>query len=267
MLFVIYSFEEHIYQFFFSFHRHRCCMYISNLEHASFNSPTEGSSPNIRHPPPTTTAHSPHSHLQLPLTSPNNVLSPEYYSTTDEEDSDMSPDSTNSFPDDRGSRKISNEQRMDSTNHKANTSLTLNGILPAEDACRAVFALSSAVDNLFDMAATTLPLKAFREFLTSLVDASHEQLFSKEAKLTENGRPLDKAAIKETLISMNTLHLYHICDVMLRCARNNTRPLLHVMEAWSIISSHLVEVSALSYIDPFFKSGFPTVFKTFFHFL
>ena len=204
-------------------------MYISNLEHASFNSPTEGTSPKIRH----TSNTSPHLHLQLPLTKSNNIISPTYYSSTDE-DSDMSPDSTNSFPDDR----------ITTTNHqnKANTSMTLNGILPAEDACRAVFALSSAVDNLFDMAATTLPLKAFREFLASLVEASHEQLFTKEAKLSENGRPLDKAAIKETLISMNTLHLYHICDVMLRCARNNTRPLLHVMEAWSIISSHLVEV-------------------------
>ncbi|XP_066914705.1 brefeldin A-inhibited guanine nucleotide-exchange protein 3-like isoform X2 [Clytia hemisphaerica] len=204
-------------------HVFRCCMYISNLEHASFDSPTGGSSPNYPPAPPSGA----HPHLQLQLQK-SNILSPDYYST--DEDSDMSPDSTNSFPDDRNL-----------SNSRANTSLTLNGILPAEDACRAVFALSSAVDNLFDMAATTLPLKAFREFLASLVEASHDQLFSDQAKLSE--RPLDKAAIKETLISMNTLHLYHICDVMLRCARNNTRPLLHVMEAWSIISSHLVEAA------------------------
>ena len=218
-------------------------MYISNLEHASFNSPTTSpttSNPQKQHHNNTTT--SPHSHLQLPLTKSNNIISPEYYSSTDEDLSDMSPDSTNSFPDERRNSSDTANHQHQQQNNRANTSLTLNGILPAEDACRAVFALSSAVDNLFDMAATTLPLKAFREFLASLVDASHEQLFAKEAKLSENGRPLDKAAIKETLISMNTLHLYHICDVMLRCARNNTRPLLHVMEAWSIISSHLVEV-------------------------
>ena len=201
-------------------------MYISNLEHASFNSPTVGSSPSIGPSPGN------HPNLQLPLKS--NMLSPSYYSST-EEDSDMSPDSTNSFPDDRN---------MSSSN-RANTSLTLNGILPAEDACRAVFALSNAVDNLFDMAATTLPLKAFREFLASLVDASHEQLFCKQSKMNDTSKPPDKETMKETLISMNTLHLYHICDVMLRCARNNTRPLLHVMEAWSIISSHLVEVNYL----------------------
>lgn len=219
-------------------------MYISNLEHASFNSPT--TSPTSNNPQQQQQQHnttaSPHPHLQLPITKSNNIISPDYYSSTDEELSDMSPDSTNSFPEERRSSSETSNHHHQQQNNRANTSLTLNGILPAEDACRAVFALSSAVDNLFDMAATTLPLKAFREFLASLVDASHEQLFAKEAKLSENSRPLDKAAIKETLISMNTLHLYHICDVMLRCARNNTRPLLHVMEAWSIISSHLVEV-------------------------
>ena len=201
-------------------------MYISNLEHASFNSPTAESAVFSQ----STTNSGSHPHLKLPL-KPSNILSSpaSYYSSSNDEDSDMSPDSTNSFPD---------------TSKVSNTSLTLNGILPAEDACRAVFALSNAVDNLFDMAATTLPLKAFREFLASLVEASHLQLFDEQhSKLSENGKPPDKEAIKEKLISMNTLHLYHICDVMLRCARNNTRPLLHVMEAWSIISSHLVEVS------------------------
>jgi len=204
-------------------------MYISNLEHASFNSPIAESA--VFSQATTASNGTTHPHLKLPLKPSNMLHSPSSYYSSSNEDSDMSPDSTNSFPD------------MSNTSKVSNSSLTLNGILPAEDACRAVFALSNAVDNLFDMAATTLPLKAFREFLASLVEASHLQLFGQQhSKLSENGKPPDKEAIKEQLISMNTLHLYHICDVMLRCARNNTRPLLHVMEAWSIISSHLVEV-------------------------
>ena len=120
----------------------------------------------------------------------------------------------------------------------------VNGVLSSEDASRAVYALSSAVDNLFDMAATTLPIKAFRGFLKALTEASYQQLFGKDSRFTamDAKTAQNTTNIQIQMITLNTLHLYHICDVMLRCARNNNRPLLHVMEAWSIISSHLVEV-------------------------
>lgn len=40
----------------------------------------------------------------------------------------------------------------------------------------------------------------------------------------------------------NNLLLYHLGDVMLRCARGG-RPLIHVMRAWSVVAPHFVEVS------------------------
>ena len=195
-------------------------MYISHLEHASFNS-SETSSVHSNHTP---VKHIPNGNAGTHL------------------------DET--FP------KTENNILVESNR---SDKLTLNGVLAPEDACRAVYALSSAVDNLFDMAATTLPLRSFRTFLVELIDASNNQLFGKENKYInlDPTLPQDNNSIQQQMITMNTLHLYHICDVMLRCARNNNRPLLHVIEAWSIISSHLVEVS---------KIFCTTHFKPMFHF-
>ena len=186
-------------------------MFISHLEHASFNVSDTSSVA---------------SSLQLPIKSDGtNFVNSPMSETSSVTESDMSIDSTN---------PMSNKPDKG-----------VNGVLPPEDACRAVYALSSAVDNLFDMAATTLPIKAFRAFLKALIEASHQQLFGKDNKFTaalDPSIPQDNNTIQQQMITMNTLHLYHICDVMLRCARNNNRPLLHVMEAWCIISSHLIEV-------------------------
>lgn len=186
-------------------HVFRCCMYISHLEHASFNS-SETSSVSSSTQNAAAIAASPMS----------DVLSIA--------DSDMS---------------------VDSTMKTEKPTPGINGVLTAEDACRAVYALSSAVDNLFDMAATTLPIRAFRAFLHALTEASHQQLYGKENRFInfDTSSPQDNDTIQQQMITMNTLHLYHICDVMLRCARNNNRPLIHVMEAWSIISSHLIEAA------------------------
>ena len=136
------------------------------------------------------------------------------------------------------------DSSLDNTMKSDKSNFDVNGVLSAEDACRAVYALSSAVDNLFDMAATTLPIGAFRAFLCALIEASHQQLYGKENRFVnlDLTQQQDNDLIQQQMISMSTLHLYHICDVMLRCARNTNRPLLHIMEAWSIISSHLVEV-------------------------
>lgn len=197
-------------------------MYISHLEHASFNT----SPPSTNHSPGKSSINHSPIKSSSPLKSATNhspVKSIGNGSVKSLELNDITDTSIDSTKSDK----------------------SLNGILVPEDACRAVYALSSAVDHLFDMAATTLPVHSFRAFLKSLIEASHEQLFGKENKYInlEPSLQQDNNAIQQQMITMNTLHLYHICDVMLRCSRNNNRPLLHVIEAWSIISSHLVDVS------------------------
>lgn len=190
-------------------------MNISTLEQASFDDNTSNPTPS-------------HAARILPLPLKENIVavsSSNFYANSITSHDSLSPDSSSA-----DSFSPMNEHR---------TSFASSGFLPPDDAFRAVYALSNAVDNLFDMAATALPLKALKEFLASLVQASCEQLFKKEVKVDLENR--DNFA-QEHLLSMNTLHLYHICEVMLRVARNNTRPLLHVMEAWSVISSHLIEV-------------------------
>ena len=120
-----------------------------------------------------------------------------------------------------------------------------NGVLSPEDASRAVYALSSAVDNLFETASNTLSLNALLEFLRSLIAASQKQLFEKpKDRQMKSGQDFQNGGheVITSYIPMNTLHLYHICDVMLRCARNQARTLLHIMKAWNLVSPHMVEV-------------------------
>ena len=118
-----------------------------------------------------------------------------------------------------------------------------NGVLSPEDASRAVYALSSAVDNLFETASNTLSLNALLEFLKALINASQRQLFEKtKDKRVPQDLQNGNNDTSHSYIPMNTLHLYHICDVMLRSARNANRTLLHIIRAWNLVSPHLVEV-------------------------
>ena len=191
-------------------------MFISHLEHASFNSSETSSVISL--------------HLPIKSIVPQDLGSPL---------SDVS-----NISEERSSTLSDNSHDRSATEK---TGPALNGVLSSEDASRAVYALSSAVDNLFDCAATTLGLESFKSFLVELIKASHQQLFGRDNKFPplDPSIPQDNAAIQQQMITMNTLHLYHICDVMVRCARNNNRPLLHVMSAWSIIAQHLVEVSKI----------------------
>lgn len=195
-------------------HVFKCCIYISHLEHVSFR---------------TTDTSSIATSLQLSLKT----------SLSGTDDSGSVSDVLNASDSD-----TIFDSSCSSFARSEKVHVNINGILNADDACKAVYALSNAVDNLFDAAATSLPIASFRTFLDALIDASHHQLFGKHSDLAcLELDPQDSESINQQMITMNTLHLYHICDVMLRCARNNNRPLLHVMEAWTIISSHLVEAA------------------------
>ncbi len=106
----------------------RCCLYISHLEHAHFNSSETSSVAS----------------LSLPL-NPISDLSPM------SESSNISEDNVSIV--------------SETTNDTSKQATPYNGVLSPEDASRAVYALSSAVDNLFETASNTLTLNALLEFL------------------------------------------------------------------------------------------------------
>lgn len=120
------------------------------------------------------------------------------------------------------------------------------GLLTPADASRAIYALSAAVDRLFEHAANTLHLEGLLSFLEALVSASKTQLFGSVVEKSSNspagGAPVTSNGQSPSLST--TLHLYRLADVILRSARNTSRPLLHLMRAWAVIAPHFEEVSA-----------------------
>lgn len=117
------------------------------------------------------------------------------------------------------------------------------GLLTPADASRAIYALSAAVDRLFEHAANTLHLEGLLSFLEALVYASKTQLFGSIVDKSSNspgGVPVSSNG--QTPSFSTTLHLYRLADVILRSARNTSRPLLHLMRAWTVIAPHFVEV-------------------------
>lgn len=51
-----------------------------------------------------------------------------------------------------------------------------------------------------------------------------------------------KGEAKSTHDKRSALHLFRLGEAMLHIIRNKSRPLLHMMRAWSVVAPHLVEV-------------------------
>ena len=185
----------------------RCCYYISQLERLHFsNSVTDSSHltpPSLR------------TDLSSPLSESSNI--------SDYLTGDASVNGTD------GSRHDGE--------HDADPNTADGGLLTPADASRAVYALSAAVDRLFEHAANSLQLQGLISFLRELVSASHAQLYGSQLHI---GAPTSITGHRTPTSA--TVHLYRLADVMIRSARNTNRPLLHIMMAWSVISPHIIEV-------------------------
>lgn len=116
------------------------------------------------------------------------------------------------------------------------------GILNPADASRAVYALATSVDRLFEQAAKTLSSDAMVAMLESLAEASAEQL-QKQYSRGLTYEPCVVALCNATLPS--NLHFCRMVDILLRCTRDGKRPLLHIMTAWATFSEHFVKVNIL----------------------
>ncbi|GFR02809.1 brefeldin A-inhibited guanine nucleotide-exchange protein 3, partial [Trichonephila clavata] len=113
-------------------------------------------------------------------------------------------------------------------NHNfANTS----DVIKDHQLLEAIEVLSQQVDRLFEEAASRLNLHALITFLVELCAASQTQLFTQSYTRFSGSNSHG-----------TNLLLYHLGDVMLRCARGG-RPLVHVMKAWSVVAPHFVEAA------------------------
>ena len=113
------------------------------------------------------------------------------------------------------------------------------GVLSATDASRAIYALSTSVDRLFEQAANTLSSDAIVAMLGSLAEASADQLEKNPSGALTYGPRM--VAHGNAPLSSN-LHFCRMVDMLLRCTRDGKRPLLHLMRAWATFSRHFVKV-------------------------
>ncbi|XP_051935629.1 brefeldin A-inhibited guanine nucleotide-exchange protein 3 isoform X2 [Hippocampus zosterae] len=115
-------------------------------------------------------------------------------------------------------------------------------LLTGPSAAKAVCMLSTQADRLFEEAAHKLNLASLVGFLQELRKASQCQLFHSVTDTGDYSLAMPGEA-KSTLELPSSLHLFRLGEAMLRIVRNDSRPLLHKMRAWSVVAPHLVEAA------------------------
>ncbi|XP_029107058.1 brefeldin A-inhibited guanine nucleotide-exchange protein 3 isoform X4 [Scleropages formosus] len=115
-------------------------------------------------------------------------------------------------------------------------------LLIGTGAAKAVCTLSTQADRLFEDAASKLNLVGLVGFLQQLRRASQSQLFDSVTETGDYSLAMPGEA-KSTQDRRSALHLFRLGEAMLRIVRNKTRPLLHMMRAWSVVAPHLVEAA------------------------
>lgn len=123
------------------------------------------------------------------------------------------------------------------------STLDTTQILNPTDASRAIYALSTSVDRLFEHAANTLSSDAMVSMLESLAEASTDQLENSNMDVLT----YDPMAVTHGNAQLSSnLHFCRMVDMLLRCTRDGKRPLLHIMRAWTTFSKHFVKVRNVS---------------------
>uniref|UniRef100_A0A8C2EPW2 ARFGEF family member 3 n=1 Tax=Cyprinus carpio TaxID=7962 RepID=A0A8C2EPW2_CYPCA len=113
-------------------------------------------------------------------------------------------------------------------------------LLTGTSATKAVCALSTQADRLFEDAVNKLNLVSLVGFLHHLRKASQSQLFDSVTETRDYSLAMPGEA-KSTQDKRSALHLFRLGEAMLRIVKNKSRPLLHMMRAWSVVAPHLVE--------------------------
>ncbi|XP_077437487.1 brefeldin A-inhibited guanine nucleotide-exchange protein 3 isoform X2 [Vanacampus margaritifer] len=123
--------------------------------------------------------------------------------------------------------------------------LNAGNLLSGPAAAKAVCALSTQADRLFEDASVKLNLTSLVGFLQQLRKASQGQLFHSGADTGDYSLAMPGEA-KSTLERGSSLQLFRLGEATLRIVRNPRRPLLHKMRAWSVAAPHLAEAACHS---------------------
>uniref|UniRef100_A0A674CMC9 ARFGEF family member 3 n=1 Tax=Salmo trutta TaxID=8032 RepID=A0A674CMC9_SALTR len=115
-------------------------------------------------------------------------------------------------------------------------------LMTGTSASKAVCTLSTQADRLFEDSVCKLNLVGLVGFLHQLRKASQSQLFESVTETGDYSLAMPGEA-KSTMDRRSALHLFRLGEAMLRIVRNKTRPLLHMMRAWSVVAPHLVEAA------------------------
>ncbi|KAL0983828.1 hypothetical protein UPYG_G00133300 [Umbra pygmaea] len=115
-------------------------------------------------------------------------------------------------------------------------------LMTGASASKAVCTLSTQADRLFEESANKLNLAGLVGFLHQLRKASQAQLFDSVTETGDYSLAMPGEA-KSTMDKRSALHLFRLGEAMLRIVRNKSRPLLHMMRAWSVVAPHLVEAA------------------------
>ncbi|XP_055954686.1 brefeldin A-inhibited guanine nucleotide-exchange protein 3 [Patella vulgata] len=194
-------------------HVFRCCAHISELEHTYFSGGNNQSSlPKVQHGQTTD--------LNIDMAPPNEN---ELYASPVVPAVHVAPQIN-----------ILELIRQSSIESGWDNSLTGGGVLTHAQATKALCGLSQEVDSLFEDAAKKLNLVALLSFLTELGESSRLQL-RKFNYSDESGTGVGR-------LPTNALHLYRLQEVLMKVV-NGSRPLLHLIRVWSVISPYLVEAT------------------------
>ncbi|XP_077977427.1 brefeldin A-inhibited guanine nucleotide-exchange protein 3-like [Glandiceps talaboti] len=212
-------------------HVFRCCAYVSQLEHSHFSSGNTQPTVSI-----------------TKVQEQQQSDSPGLY---DDNTGDLDMMSTYSQPISTPIQQAVNIHDIIQQNNEEmgfDMTLTRGGVLSVSNAAKTVYGLSADVDRLFEEAASNLNLQALVCFLRELCKASQTQLFdtnrfNADITLSNPTMPSKSISTAGKLSHVTSLHLFRVADVMLKCVRDDNRPLLHIMQAWGVVAPHFVEAA------------------------
>ncbi|XP_017549643.1 brefeldin A-inhibited guanine nucleotide-exchange protein 3 isoform X3 [Pygocentrus nattereri] len=137
---------------------------------------------------------------------------------------------------------VSIQELLRESSHAKGFDLRGGSLLTSTNAAKAVCTLSTQADRLFEDAVSKLNLVGLVGFLHQLRKASQSQLFDSVTETGDYSLAMPGEA-KSTQEKRSALHLFRLGEAMLRIVRNKSRPLLHMMRAWSVVAPHLVEAA------------------------
>ncbi|XP_029652523.1 brefeldin A-inhibited guanine nucleotide-exchange protein 3 isoform X1 [Octopus sinensis] len=199
-------------------HIFRCCSHIAWLEHTYFSAGNNQSSlPKVHHEQPV---------MSIPNADGSYNCDPEMYMTSMVPVMPVAP-----------TISVHELTRLSKVEAGWESALSGGGVLSASHAAKALCGLSQEVDRLFEDAAQKLNLQALVSFLSELCTASHHQLV--QLSTINDDEEIINVAIK---LPTNALLLYRLQEVLMKVLHTG-RPLLHLVQAFNAVSTHLVEAA------------------------